>query len=84
MIEIPRRVIAQMRRTDCSTRGAATVKRPPSHTGMFAGDMHPSRVRLLERLAAKGIPRLGDAAARRAHRDHTYDQRTNEILEKLA
>lgn len=28
--------------------------------------------------------RLGDAAARRAHRDHTYDLRVGEILEKLA
>ena len=28
--------------------------------------------------------RLGDAAARRAHRDHTYDLRISEILEKLA
>ncbi len=27
--------------------------------------------------------RLGDAAARRAHRDHTYDLRVAEILEKL-
>jgi len=27
--------------------------------------------------------RLGDAAARRAHRDHTYDLRVTEILEKL-
>ena len=28
--------------------------------------------------------RLGDAAARRAHRDHTYDLRVAEILEKVA
>jgi spore maturation protein CgeB len=28
--------------------------------------------------------RLGDAAARRAHRDHTYDLRVTEILEKIA
>lgn len=28
--------------------------------------------------------RLGDAASRRAHRDHTYDLRITEILEKLA
>ena len=28
--------------------------------------------------------RLGDAAARRAHRDHTYDQRVATILEKLS
>ena len=28
--------------------------------------------------------RLGDAAARRAHRDHTYDLRLATILEKLS
>jgi hypothetical protein len=28
--------------------------------------------------------RLGDAAARRAHRDHIYDLRVATILEKLA
>jgi spore maturation protein CgeB len=28
--------------------------------------------------------RLGDAAARRAHRDHTYDLRVAEILEMLS
>jgi len=38
--------------------------------------------RLLEETGLTG--RLGDAAARRAHRDHTYDLRIAEILEKLA
>ena len=28
--------------------------------------------------------RLGDAAARRAHRDHTYDLRVATILEKVS
>jgi spore maturation protein CgeB len=28
--------------------------------------------------------RLGDAAARRAHRDHSYDLRVAEILEKVS
>ena len=37
--------------------------------------------RLLEETGLTG--RLGDAAARRAHRDHTYDLRVAEILEKL-
>ena len=38
--------------------------------------------RLLEETGLTG--RLGDAAARRAHRDHTYDLRVAEILDKLA
>ena len=38
--------------------------------------------RLLEETGLTG--RLGDAAARRAHRDHTYDLRVAEILEKIA
>ena len=28
--------------------------------------------------------RLGDAAALRAHRDHSYDKRVNDILEKVS
>ena len=36
-------------------------------------------------LSERGLTeRLGDAAAQRAHRDHTYDLRVTAILEKLS
>ena len=57
-------------------RAEATPRLLPSSTTAV---LPRSRLRII-RVSA----RLGDAAAQRAHRDHTYDLRVTAILEKLS
>ena len=56
-----------------------------AHTGRYVAredDLVEQATRLL---SERGLTaRLGDAATRRAHQDHTYDLRVTAILEKLS